>query len=140
MRIFVDVREIEEFEKGRPVAAVPGHALCIPLGTLSDRWFELPPVQDMDNWTWIVRDGAQARELAAAIQARFDGLPPYPVHVLTWEEASKGDVASGPFRPLPLWRPSPVLASVVESLEAILAAQGVPQVTSLRKVCFSHCH
>ncbi len=79
---YIDVRLPEEFEAARLACAVPGLALNVPLVTLADRWFELPPPQTMSAWLWIVRDAKQRAELDTAVLVRFDGPPPVPINVL----------------------------------------------------------
>lgn len=132
--VLIDVRSSEEFMFERLASCMPGSALNVPLSTLSDRWFELPPPQSMPSWLWVVRDEAQAAELDATVRIRFDGPSPYPVHVLRWAEsrdrlAVESKVVSGPFPMRPLWKPSPVLASAIEAIEAALVAHCVPTVS-----------
>lgn len=130
--LLLDVRSREEFESGRPLEAVPGRLLWLPLSELADRWFELPPVQTMASWTWVVRDEGHKIATLAAIEARFGGPCPYPLAICDWSVekarlAVEGLIRSGEVRPSPLWSPSPVLSAAIGDIEASLASLGIPQ-------------
>lgn len=130
--MWFDVRDSHAFTAARHAAITPGHGLNVPLHTLGDRWFELPPVQSMGEWQWVVEDEAQQEALASAIRDRFGGPCPYPVHVIVWAKelaalTAAGAVVGGPFKAAPLWRPSPCLAGVIDAIEASLTELGVPQ-------------
>lgn len=133
IKLWLDVRSQGEFVASRLASITPGHGLCVPLETLHDRWFELPPAIEMGEWMWIVRDTSQREELLEAVALRWDHAPPpCPVNIMVWDEekdklALEGAVTSGPFPFVPLWHPSPALASSIDTVEASLASQGIPK-------------
>ena len=128
--MWFDVRSPSEFGAQRHSSITPGSGLNVPLETLGERWFELPPPQTMGDWTWVVRDDAQKSDLLTAIRTRFEGPCPYPVNVMVWADELElltklGCVTSAEFVVAPLWRPSPSLAAAIDAIEASLTAQGI---------------
>lgn len=128
-RVVVDVRPRADVLAGRLFASKYVH---VPLAELADRWFELPPVQTLGSWVWVVRDAAEEAALRTAIDTRFEGPCPCAVDVVVWADASARLVSEGavdtggPVRIVPTWSPSPTLGGVVDRVEAALTSLRVP--------------
>lgn len=133
------MRNPARFAAGRLAKGLPGRCLNVPLTTLPDRWFELPPVQTMASWLWVVQDDDENARLSEAIALRFAGLCPYPVNVFVWARDSatltpEEITENGEFTHKPLWRPSPSLSSAIDHIEASLRVACIPEPWSVADV------